>query len=154
MGSSEPFLSVEREDCMGNPNGMRLIQPRPSHQRASSWNPAVVNPPPAPPAKLKLLDRVRLAIRARHYSRKTEDACVAWIKRFIFYHSKRHPAEMGAAEITRFLSSLAVDAKVSASTQNQAMSALLFLYREVLDQAVPWLDGIVQAKTPRRLPSS
>ncbi|MCI0408723.1 MAG: integron integrase, partial [Acidobacteria bacterium] len=95
---------------------------------------------------------MRLAIRARHYSRKTEDAYVAWIKRFIFYHGKRHPAEMGAAEITRFLSSLAIDAKVSASTQNQAMSALLFLYREVLDQAVPWLDGIVHAKTPRRLP--
>ncbi len=151
MGRSEPFPSVEREDCMGTPNGTGVIQ-HPSHQRAGSWKPAVVNPPPAPPAKLKLLDRVRLAIRARHYSRKTEDAYVAWIKRFIFYHGKRHPAEMGAAEITRFLSSLAIDAKVSASTQNQAMSALLFLYREVLDQAVPWLDGIVHAKTPRRLP--
>src|SRR3989338_4020331 len=83
---------------------------------------------PSAPQKPKLLDRVREAIRSRHYSRNTEDAYVAWIKRFIFFHGKRHPMEMGAPEITRFLSFLAVEGKVSASTQNQALSALLFLY--------------------------
>ncbi len=103
--------------------------------------------------KPKLLDRVRAAIRSRHYSRRTEDAYVHWIKRFIFFfHAKRHPAEMGEAEVTLFLSALAVDAKVSASTQNQALSALLFLYREVLDQPLAWLDDLVHAPTRRRLP--
>jgi integron integrase len=100
----------------------------------------------------KLLDRVRAAIRSRHYSRRTEEAYVHWIKRFIFYHGVRHPAEMGEAEVTRFLSSLAVDFHVSASTQNQALSALLFLYREVLQHPLPWLDNIVPAKRPVRLP--
>jgi Phage integrase, N-terminal SAM-like domain len=80
------------------------------------------------PPKPRLLDRVRAALRARHYSRRTEEACVAWIKRYIFFfHAQRHPAEMGAEEVTRFLSSLAVDGHVAASTQNQALSALLFL---------------------------
>ena len=83
-------------------------------------------PPGAP--KPRLLDRVRDAIRARHYSRRTEKAYVAWIRRYIFFHGKRHPAEMGVPEITRFLTSLAVDGKVAASTQNQALCALLFLY--------------------------
>jgi integron integrase len=107
---------------------------------------------PSAPQKPKLLDRVREAIRSRHYSRNTEDAYVAWIKRFIFFHGKRHPMEMGAPEITRFLSFLAVEGKVSASTQNQALSALLFLYKEVLDQPLPWLDNIAPAKRPMRLP--
>ena len=92
------------------------------------------------PPKPRLLDRVREAIRTRHYSRRTEKAYVAWIRRYIFFHGKRHPADMGAAEITRFLTSLAVEGRVAASTQNQALSALLFLYREVLQQEVPWLD--------------
>jgi len=74
--------------------------------------------------KPRLLDRVRDAIRARHFSRRTEEAYVAWIKRYIFFHDKRHPAEMGAPEVTRFLTSLAVDGHVAASTQNQALSAL------------------------------
>ncbi len=100
----------------------------------------------------KLLDRVRAAIRSRHYSRRTEEAYVHWIKRFIFYHGMRHPAEMGEAEVRRFLSSLAVDFQVSASTQNQALTALLFLYREVLQDPLPWLDNIVPAKRPVRLP--
>jgi integron integrase len=102
--------------------------------------------------KPRLLDRVREAIRARHYSRRTEKTYVAWIRRYIFFHGKRHPAEMGAAEITRFLTSLAVESRVSASTQNQALSALLFLYREVLEQDIPWLDDVVRAKRPQRLP--
>jgi integron integrase len=113
---------------------------------ASSQNGATGAPRP------RLLDRVRQAIRTHHYSRRTEKAYVAWIRRYIFFHDKRHPAEMGAPEITRFLTSLAVDRKVAASTQNQALSALLFLYREVLQQEVPWLDGVVRARPPQRLP--
>ncbi len=112
---------------------------------------ATMNSPSAP-QKPKLLDRVREAIRARHYSRRTEDAYIGWIKRYIFFHGKRHPSEMGAEEVTRFLSSLALDGHVAASTQNQALSALLFLYREVLQQDLPWLEGIVRAKRPIRLP--
>jgi len=100
----------------------------------------------------RLLDRVRAVIRARHYSRRTEEAYVAWIRRFIFFHGKRHPAEMGAGEVTAFLTALAVDGRVAASTQNQALSALLFLYRDVLEIDLPWLDGIVRAKRPARLP--
>jgi integrase len=107
---------------------------------------------PSAPQKPKLLDSVREAIRARHYSRRTEDAYIGWIKRYIFFHGKRHPSEMGAEEVTRFLSSLALDGRVAASTQNQALSALLFLYREVLQQDLPWLNEIVRAKRPIRLP--
>jgi integron integrase len=107
---------------------------------------------PSAPQKPKLLDRFREAIRARHYSRRTEDAYIGWIKRYIFFHGKRHPAEMGAEEVTQFLSALALDGHVAASTQNQALSALLFLYQDVLQQDLPWLDGIVRAKRPMRLP--
>ena len=89
-------------------------------------------------------------MQVRHYSRRTETAHVAWIRRYIFFHGKRHPAEMGAPEITRFLTSLAVDGKVAASMQNQALSALLFLYREVLQQDVPWLDNLAYAERPHR----
>jgi len=113
---------------------------------------AVHETSPAEPAKPRLLDRVRTALRSRHYSRRTEEAYIAWIRRYILFHGKRHPMEMGAPEITRFLSFLAVDGKVAASTQNQALSALLFLYREVLELDVPWLDGLVRAKRPERLP--
>ena len=114
---------------------------------------AVRETTPAEPPKPRLLDRVRAALRARHYSRRTEEAYVAWIKRYIFFfHATRHPAEMGAPEVTRFLSSLAVDGRVAASTQNQALSALLFLYRDVLEVDLPWLDGVVRAKRPHRLP--
>ena len=102
--------------------------------------------------KPRLLDRVREAIRIRHYSRRTEKAYVHWIKRYIFFHGTRHPAEMGAPEVTAFLTSLAVHGKVAASTQNQALSALLFLYREVLGVELPWLDDIVRAKRPLHLP--
>jgi hypothetical protein len=81
---------------------------------------------PPPP---RLLDRVRAAVSARHFSRRTEKVYVAWIRRFILFHDKRHPADMGGPEITRFLSALAMEGDVAASTQNQALSALLFLYR-------------------------
>src|SRR5207249_9432925 len=100
----------------------------------------------------RLLDRVREANRLRHGSRSTEKSYIGWIRRFILFHGKRHPAEMGAAEVTRFLSSLAVEGQVAASTQNQALSALLFLYRDVLELDLPWLDGVVRAKRPERLP--
>ncbi len=102
--------------------------------------------------KPKLLDQVREAIRTRHYSIKTEEAYAGWIKRFILYHNKRHPAEMGEPEIGQFLSSLATDRHVSASTQNQALNALLFLYHEVLNKNIGYIDGVVRAKRPRRLP--
>lgn len=100
----------------------------------------------------KLLDEVRAAIRARHYSLRTEEAYVGWIRRYIVHHGRRHPATLGAADITAFLTALAVERRVSASTQNQAMAALLFLYREVLGCAPQWLEGVVRARRPRRLP--
>ena len=124
--------------------------PSEGSRRSFVW--AVHETSPAGPLKPRLLDRVRTALRTRHYSRRTEEAYVAWIRRYIFFHGKRHPAEMGAPEITRFLSALAVDGKVAASTQNQALSALLFMYREVLEVDLPRLDGIVRAKRPQRLP--
>lgn len=89
----------------------------------------------------------------RHYSVRTEEAYVSWIKRFILFHGKRHPLEMGADEITRFLSTLAVQGHVSASTQNQALCALVFLYRHVLGPKLGWLEDIVRAKRPQRLPT-
>lgn len=107
---------------------------------------------PAGAPKPRLLDRVREAIRVRHYSRRTEKAYVHLTKRYIFFHGKRHPAEMGAPEVTAFLTSLALRDRVAASTQNQALSALLFLYREVLGVGLPWLDDVVRAKRPQRLP--
>ncbi len=100
----------------------------------------------------KLLDRVRDKIRLKHYSIRTEDAYIQWVRRFILYHDKRHPAEMGAPEVEMFLTHLAVEGNVSASTQNQARSALLFLYKEVLGMELPWLDNVEQAKKPKRLP--
>ena len=100
----------------------------------------------------KLLDQVRARIRVKHYSIRTEDQYVFWIKRFIYFHDKRHPREMGATEVEAFLSDLAVNGRVAASTQNQALSALLFLYREVLEIQLPWLDNITRAKPPKHLP--
>jgi len=99
-----------------------------------------------------LLAQVRRAIRLRHYSRRTEDAYVAWVRRFVKFCGLRHPRELGTGDVTRFLSSLAVDRRVSASTQNQALSALVFLYRDVLDMPVGWLGAMVRAKQPGRLP--
>jgi len=99
-----------------------------------------------------LLEQVRDKIRAKHYSIRTEEAYLHWIKRFILFHHKRHPGEMSASEVEAFLNYLAVTGKVSASTQNQAKSALLFLYKEVLQVNLPWLNDIVSAKRPTRLP--
>src|SRR5689334_15965468 len=100
----------------------------------------------------KLLDRVRAAVRARHYSRRTEESYVGWVKRFILFHGKKHPSAMGGGEVNEFLTSLAVDGQVAAATQNQALSALLFLYKNVLNEPLPWIDGIVRAKRPLRVP--
>ncbi len=100
----------------------------------------------------KLLDRVRERIRYKHYSLRTEESYVQWVRRFVIFHGKRHPSEMGAPEVEAFLTSLAVEGNVAASTQNQARSALLFLYKEVLGSELPWLNNVEQAKKPRRLP--
>ena len=107
--------------------------------------------PPAPP-KPRLLERVRAELRLRHYSRRSEQAYVQWIRRYILFHGKRHPETMGASEATSFLTALAVEGKVAASTQSQALSALLFLYRAVLGQELPWLDDLVRVSAPPRLP--
>ncbi len=100
----------------------------------------------------KLLDQVRDALRLKHYSIRTENSYVNWIRRYILFHNKRHPAEMGAAEIAAFLTHLAVEENVAASTQNQALSALLFLYREVLHKDLGPIDAL-RAQKPKRLPT-
>ena len=100
----------------------------------------------------KLLDQLSAALRTRHYSRRTERAYVHWVRRFILFHGKRHPKTMEAQEVTAFLSWLATNEEVSSSTQNQALSAILFLYRFVLDVDLPWLSELVRAKRPERLP--
>jgi len=100
----------------------------------------------------KLLDRMRIAIRARHYSIRTEESYVAWAKRYILFHNKKHPSAMGAEQINEFLTHLAVERNVSASTQNQALCALLFLYRDVLREEVPWMTDLIRVKRSRRIP--
>ena len=107
--------------------------------------PVIARPP-------KLLERMRVHLRTRHYSIRTEEAYVDWARRYILFHDKRHPQDMGAVEVEAFLSYLAVVRQVSASTQNQAKSALLYLYKQVLGLELPWLDEVVQAKRPQRLP--
>ena len=103
-------------------------------------------PPP------KLLDQLRERIRYRHYSLRTEQAYVHWVKRFIFFHNKKHPKEMGKPEVEAFLSFLANEGHVAISTHRQALSALLFLYREVLGAELPWLSEMGRPKIPKRLP--
>jgi integron integrase len=100
----------------------------------------------------RLLDQVRERIRVKHYSYRTEQSYVQWIKQFIFFHNKTHPKDMGKDQVSAFLTHLAVERNVSASTQNQALAALLFLYREVLEIEIGWIDNIVHAKKPQRLP--
>ena len=101
----------------------------------------------------RLLDLVRDRLRLKHYSLRTEQAYVGWIKRYIIHHGRRHPKDMGKREVEAFLTSLAVERDVSAATQGQALSAILFLYREVLVQPLPWLDEVARAKRPAGLPS-
>ena len=106
----------------------------------------------AEPSQPRLLDRVRSEIRTRHYALRTEQTYVHWIRRFILFHGKRHPRDMGGAEVGQFLSHLATERNVAASTQNQAKSALLFLYGQVLRIDLPWMDEIVSGRTQRKLP--
>jgi len=103
-------------------------------------------------SKSPLLEKVRDQMRLRHYSLRTEESYVHWIKRFILFHGKRHPAEMAEREITAFLTYLAAEKNVAASTQNQALAAILFLYKQVLNQELDWMDDIVRAKRPVRVP--
>jgi integron integrase len=106
---------------------------------------------PARPSP-NLFEVMRDRLRTKHYSIRTEEAYLAWVRRFVLFHRKRHPREMGAVEINAFLKHLAVDRRVAASTQSQALSALLFLYREVLEVRVPWLDNLIRASKQKRLP--
>src|SRR5215510_6190341 len=108
--------------------------------------------PKREPDKVKLLDQVREIIRLEHYSIRTEESYVGWIRKFILFHGKRHPAEMKEGEVRAFLSHLANQGNVTASTQNQAFSALLFLYRHVLKQELGQIEGVDRAKRPSRLP--
>ncbi len=129
-----------------------------SASKAGSPEADASDPAALPPHRLrappkKLLDQVRHRIRVKHYSRRTEIAYVDWIKRFILFNDKRHPRDMGRSELEAFLSHLAVARDVAASTQNQALAALLFLYKEVLALEVPWLTDVTRAKKPSRLPT-
>ena len=117
-------------------------------QNASS--PSTIASNPQPP---RLMHLVRDRLRSLHYSLRTEETYVHWIKRFIFFHGKRHPRELGAPAVEAFLTHLAVEDKVAASTQNLALSALLFLYKDVLAIDLPWLKDVTRAKRPRRVPT-
>jgi integron integrase len=108
--------------------------------------------PAVSPDKPKLLEQVRDVIRRKHFSIRTEQAYTDWIRRFILFHGKRHPREMSEPEVTAFLTHLSRERNVAASTQNQALSALLFLYKEVLKQEIGWLEGVERSKKPVRLP--
>ena len=112
----------------------------------------VIAPPEQPISSPKLLDRVRWHLRVKHYSLRTEELYAHWIRRFIVFHEKRHPAEMGEEEIAAFLSHLAIDGHVAASTQNQAFSALLFLYHQVLDRKLEYVTGVERVRRPAKLP--
>lgn len=132
----------------------------PQHRRPDNTGALIRFPPPdvghpsgeSVQSRPRLLDAVRTALRTRRYSVRTERAYVGWIRRFILFHGKRHPETMGEPEIGAYLSHLATDAKVSASTQNQALAALLFLYQEVLRRELAWLGDLVHAKRPARVP--
>lgn len=128
----EPSLHPER------PLGIENPLPGPGIPQATESDPGTE------------MAQVRQAIRARHYSPSTEQAYVAWIKRFIAFHGQRHPAEMGEPDVNRFLTHLAVQDRVAASTQNQALAALLFLYGKVLNRPLGKLEGVVRARRPRR----
>jgi site-specific recombinase XerD len=107
----------------------------------------------SPAVTPRLLESLRATIHMRHYSVRTERTYSHWVRRFVMFHGMRHPREMGASEVTSFLSALATEREVAASTQNQALSAILFLYKEVLGVELPWLDDVRRAKKPRRLPA-
>ena len=133
----------------GSGAGSRWMGPGLASSRSEA-RPGVSNGSAAKPRRL--LDQLRDELRSRHYSRRTEESYCAWVKRFIFFHHLRHPKDMGEKEINQFLSELAIGSKVSASTQNQALSALLFLYRNVIKREVDQLGDVVRARKTRRLP--
>jgi len=137
------------------PQDVRLTCDSPSlygTQPAISGSLSVTEPATVYGKQPTFLAEVRQALRAAHYSRRTEEAYVGWVKRFILYHGKRHPSEMGKEEVTEYLSYLATQLHVSSSTQNQALSALLFLYGKLLGADFKWLEGMVRARGPVRLP--
>ena len=141
---------------MNEPRQRGAVQPSPG----ATGPPADLPPPvsqglqdsPDPAASPRLLDRLRAEIRLRHYSIRTEATYVDWARRFILFHGKRHPRELGTEEVTQFLTHLATERNVAAATQNQAKAALLFLYAQVLKIDLPWLEEIVAARTSRKLP--
>ena len=137
---------------MRSPLGVPAVSP--SSDKGLAHSPAMSDSTvlAAPPQPAKLLQQVRALLRTKHYSIRTERIYVFWIRRFILFHGKRHPNLMGKPEVEEFLSHLANALKVAASTQNQALAALLFLYRQILQVTLPWLDGIVRAKRPKKLP--
>ncbi len=110
------------------------------------------DPVPDTPTEPKLLDQLRGRLRVKHYSIRTEQAYVDWVRRFVLFHDKRHPRDLGQIEVEAFLTDMAVRRRVSASTQNQAKSAILFLYKEVINKELPWLNGVVSARVSQRLP--
>jgi integrase len=112
----------------------------------------MIAPPELPVSRPKLLDRVRWHLRVKHYSIRTEQAYIDWIRRFILFHGKRHPGDMGEQEIAAFLTHLAVNRNVAASTQNQALSALLFLFQQVLDRKLDFIAGVERVRRPPKLP--
>ena len=111
-----------------------------------------LEPAPASRKEKKLLDQMRDVMRVKHYSLRTERTYCDWVERFIRFHKLRHPREMGEMEVAEFLTDLARNGRVAASTQNQALSALLFLYQQVLKQEIGWLRGVERARKPTRLP--
>jgi integron integrase len=138
---SRTYAGIDGDDC-GNRSS-------PAGKDASASSvPVSANRLPEP----ALLDRLRNEVRKKHYSGRTEDAYADWVGRYLRFHLLRDPVEMGKKEVEQFLSHLAVERDVAASTQNQALSALLFLYRDVLDIKLDWLDGVVRAKRPKTLP--
>lgn len=139
IGTFEVYNLAFITQCLDFMEGKILVHPNFSDKSTTA------NPP-------KLLDQVRDKLRVKHYSIRTEESYVGWIKRYIYFHDKRHPKSLGARDIEAFLTHLAVQGKVAAATQNLAKSALLFLYREVLEIELSWLENITQAKAPKRLP--
>ena len=144
---SRPDASWVSSDVCGGLGGASLVREGPIEPRRPS--PAPV--PRASPAP-RLSERAREAMRLRHFSPRTEEAYLGWMRRYHEFHRRRDPAGLGPEHLTAFLSSIATRRHVSASTQNQALAALLFLYRDVLGIQLPWLDNLVHAKTPARLP--
>ena len=142
---------MTKPQTLAAPAGRILAFPRPVPGQAGRL-PSVAPAGSIAAAPPRLLDRVRATMRMRHYSRRTEAAYVGWIRRFILFHGKRHPDTMAEPEVEAFLTDLATQAHVSASTQNQALAALLLLYRDVLGRELAWLQNIVHAKRPSRLP--